>query len=202
MTEPVRLARQTRVADCQDLLAISPLLVHQDDDLLDVVRRSANQPATRTIGVIDDEGRVIGIIRVLRLTESIVARVAPEAVMAGIRDAVEVGRFGHAVEDRIAGDIMEPPATISPEATVSEAFREMHKHRVTGMYVVDAEGRPTGYVDLLELAIRLTDALEEEREEERAAEVEAQRGNDPGERRRHDREEERPADDGPSAADR
>jgi CBS domain-containing protein len=166
MTEPVRLARQSRVADCMDLLEIAPLLVHREDDLLEIVRRSAVQPATRTIGVVDEGGRVIGIIRVLRLTESIVARVAPEAVMAGIRDLAEVGRFGHAVEDRIAGDIMEPPATISPEATISEAFRDMHRHRVTGMYVVDSEGRPTGYVDLLELAIKLVDALEEERAEE------------------------------------
>lgn len=171
MTEPVRLARQTRVADCQDILEIGPLLVHRDDDLLDVVRRSARQPATRTLGVIDDAGRVIGIIRVLRLTESIVARVSPEALMAGIRDAVEVGRFGHAVEDRIAGDIMEPPATISPEATVSEAFREMQKHQVTGLYVVDAAGRPTGYVDLLELAVRLADALADERTRVRGPEA-------------------------------
>jgi CBS domain-containing protein len=174
MTEPVRLARQSRVADCQDLLGIGPLLAHREDDLLEVVRRSAAQPATRTIGVVDEDGRIIGIIRVLRLTESIVARVAPEAVMAGIKDAAEVARFGHAVEDRIAGDIMEPPATISPEATVSEAFREMHRHSVTGMYVVDSEGRPTGYVDLLELAIRLVDALEEERAAERAEEERTQ----------------------------
>jgi len=172
MTEPVRLARQSRVADCQDLLEIAPLLVHKEDDLLDVVRRSAAQPATRTIGVVDEAGRVIGVIRVLRLTESIVARVAPEAIMAGLKDVAEVGLFGHAVEDRIAGDIMEPPATISPEATISEAFREMHRHRVTGMYVVDSGGRPTGYVDLLELAIRLADALEEERAEEERAEEE------------------------------
>jgi len=170
MTEPVRLARQSRVADCQDLLEIAPLLVHKEDDLLDVVRRSAAQPATRTIGVVDEAGRVIGVIRVLRLTESIVARVAPEAIMAGLKDVAEVGLFGHAVEDRIAGDIMEPPATISPEATISEAFREMHRHRVTGMYVVDSDGRPTGYIDLLELAIRLADALEEERAEEERTE--------------------------------
>jgi CBS-domain-containing membrane protein len=162
MSEPVRHARQTRVADCQDLLAIGPLLVHAKDDLIDIVRRSAQQPATRTIGVIDDLGRIIGVIRVLRLTEAVVARVAPASVMAGIKDAIEVGRFAHAVEDRIASDIMEAPATISPEATVGEAFREMQRHDVTGLYVVDAEGRPTGYVDLLELAIRLVDALSEE----------------------------------------
>lgn len=172
MTESVRIARQSRVADCMDLLQITPLLVHREDDLLDIVRRSAVQPATRTIGVVDEDGRVIGIIHVLRLTESIVARVAPEAVMAGIKDAAEVGRFGHAVADRIAGDIMEPPVTISPEATVSEAFREMHRHRFTGMYVVDSDGRPTGYVDLLELAIKLVDALEAERAEEERADAE------------------------------
>jgi CBS domain-containing protein len=173
MTGRVRLARQSRVADCQDLLAIGPLLVHREDDLLDVVRRSAKQPATRTIGVVDEAGRIVGIIRVLHLTEAIVARVAPEALMAGIHDAGDVGRFGHAVEDRVAGDIMEPPATISPEATVSEAFREMHRHRVTGMYVVDGDGRPTGYVDLLELAIRLADALEDEGAAERAEVMES-----------------------------
>jgi len=162
MTQPVRLARETRVASCQDVLAIGPLLVHCDDDLIDIVRRSALQPATRTLGVTDDEGRIIGVIRVQRLTESIVARVAPASVMAGIKDAIEVGRFGHAVEDRIATDIMEDPATIAPEATVGEAFREMQRHNVTGLYVVDAERRPTGYVDLLELAIRLVDAIDEE----------------------------------------
>jgi predicted transcriptional regulator len=159
-----------------DLLAIGPLLVRREDDLLDIVRRSAEQPATRTIGVIGDDGRVVGVIRVLRLTESIVARVAPEALMAGIQDAAAVGRFGHAVEDRIASDIMEPPATISPEATVSEAFREMHRHRVTGMYVVDRDGRPTGYIDLLELAIRLVDALEDERDAEDRAHLERPNG--------------------------
>jgi CBS-domain-containing membrane protein len=162
VTKPVRLARETRVESCQDLLAIGPLLVHRDDDIIDIVRRSALQPATRTLGVIDDEGRIVGVIRVLRLTESVVARVAPASVMAGLKDAIEVGRFGHAVEDRIASDIMEAPATISPEATVGEAFREMQRHDVTGLYVVDAERRPTGYVDLLELAIRLVDALADE----------------------------------------
>lgn len=166
MSESGRVARQSRVAECQDLLEIGPLLVQLDDDLLEIVRRSSSQPATRTLGVVDDEGRIVGIIRVLRLTESVVARVAPEAIMAGIQDAEAVGRFARAIEDRVARDIMEPPSTISPDATVSEAFREMHRNQLTGMYVVDPEGRPIGYVDLMELTLCLADALEDESGEE------------------------------------
>lgn len=159
-----RVARNTPVSACQRILEIGPVTVPPTADLLEVVRISAAHPATRTIGVVDGDGRLIGVLRVLRLSESIVARVAPEALLADIRDAEAVGRFTHAVEDQVAGDIMEPPATITPEATVGEAFRLMHRHRVTGLYVIDPEGRPTGYLDLLELAMLYADAIESERE--------------------------------------
>ncbi len=33
-----------------------------------------------------------------------------------------------------------------------EAFPLMHQRHVSGVYVVDAAGRPTGYIDGLELA--------------------------------------------------
>ncbi len=59
-----------------------------------------------------------------------------------------------------AGDAMIGPAVISPEATIDEAFRVMHARHLSGLYVVDAAGRPTGYLDLLELAMPYVEALE------------------------------------------
>ena len=47
---------------------------------------------------------------------------------------------------------MRPPATVSPTATLADAFRLMHAPGLSGLYVVDEAGRPTGYVDGLELA--------------------------------------------------
>ncbi|HEX5589242.1 MAG TPA: hypothetical protein VFX65_02990, partial [Candidatus Limnocylindrales bacterium] len=35
----------------------------------------------------------------------------------------------------------------------------MHERRIGGLYVVDVNGRPTGYLDLLELAVVYAGAL-------------------------------------------
>jgi CBS domain-containing protein len=160
VTGPIRLARQTPVAVCQALLAIEPLVVNRGEDLHTVLRRSAAQPATRLIAVVDDAGRLVGVMPILRLAESVVAHVVPEALLSDIADVADVARFGHAVEARTAADVMLEPASVTPEATLGEAFRLMHQRRLSGLYVVDADRRPTGYLDLLELAVAYVDALE------------------------------------------
>jgi CBS domain-containing protein len=55
---------------------------------------------------------------------------------------------------------MLPPASIKETATVDEAFRLMHARHLSGLYVVDDNGRPTGYLDLLEVSLRYLEALE------------------------------------------
>ena len=49
------------------------------------------------------------------------------------------------------------PAT----ATVDAAFHMMRTRHLSALYVVDAAARPTGYLDLLELAVSYVDALED-----------------------------------------
>lgn len=160
MSNRPRLAKQTTVAVCQRLLAIEPLIVNEDDPVGTVMRRSAAQPETRLIGVVNAEGVLSGVIPILRLAEGVIARVVPESLMGDIADIADVARFGHAVEARTAKEAMIPAATISPEATIGDAFKAMHHLRLSGLYVVEPDGRPTGYLDLLELAISYLDALE------------------------------------------
>jgi len=160
MTGPFSLARHMPVSACQQRLAIDMLLVGADDDLLAVMRRSAIQPATRTIGVLEESGKLIGILPVLRLAEAIISRVAPEAFLTDIADIVDVADFGHTVEARVVRDVMLKPTMVRPEATLDEAFRLMHQRHLSGLYVVDPDGRPTGYLDLLELVAVYVDTLE------------------------------------------
>jgi CBS domain-containing protein len=162
VTERYRVARHTHVAVAQDLLAIEPLLADVGEDLLVLLRRAIAQPATRLIGVVDAERRLVGVLPILRLIESVVARVSPESLLADIADIADVARFGHAVEARTAGDAMLPPAAIAPEATIGEAFRVMHQRHLSALYVVGPDQRPTGYLDLLELAVLYVDALEQQ----------------------------------------
>jgi CBS domain-containing protein len=160
VTRPIRLARQTTVAACQALLEIEPLLVPADADLLDVVRRASRQPSTRVIGVIDPDGVLVGVIPVTRVAESIVARVAPEALLVDVEDMRTAELFSHSVADRVAAAIMLPPAVTRATETIGEAFRTMHRRKLGGLYIVDDEGRPTGYLDLLELALVYVAAIQ------------------------------------------
>ena len=160
MTGRFSLARHTPVSACQQRLAIDMLLVGPGDDLLVVIRRSAAQPETRLIGVVDQAGKLIGVLPIERLAESVVARVAPEALLTDITDIVDVARFGHSVEARAVRDVMVEPAVVLSDATVDQAFRQMHLRGLSGLYVADINGHPTGYLDLLELVLLYVDALE------------------------------------------
>lgn len=152
-------ARHLPVMACVNRLAIGPLLARVEDDLLDVARRCARQPETRVVGIVGDEDRLVGVLPILRIVEDVIARVDPEALMAGIIDIEDVARFSHAVEARTAGDAMLPPASVRAEATVSEAFRLMQQRHLSGIYVVEAGERVVGYLDLLELAVLYVDVL-------------------------------------------
>ncbi len=91
------LAKQTPVGQIDHHLDIGPNVVHADEDLLSVARKAIGQPQTRLLAVVDAEGRIVGVIPVLRVVEEIVARVSPEALMAEVRTsprrAVSVARW-------------------------------------------------------------------------------------------------------------
>ena len=162
MTRSLRLARRTTVATTQDTLAIEPLLIRSDEDLLAAMRFAAQHPSTRIIGIIDDTGRLTGVVPVAVLAQAVVAHAVPEAFFAGSGDIADIGQFAQALEARTLGDIAMPPASITGDSTIGDAFRQMHRRRLSGLYVVDADGRPTGYLDLQELAMLYVEALEEE----------------------------------------
>lgn len=163
MNDRIRLARHTTVAAAQGQLAIEPLLIAHDVDLLEAMRRSSQQPSTRIVGVVDADGRLVGVVPVALIAEAVVAHAVPEAFFAELSDVDDVGQFGHAVEARTIGEIMLEPASIEPDATLGDAFRAMHQRRLSGLYVVDAEGHPRGYIDIQELAMRYVEALEHAR---------------------------------------
>jgi CBS domain-containing protein len=163
MSERTRAVRHLPVSTCVSLLPIEPLLVHPGDDPLTVMHRAAERPQTRLLGVVDDDGVLVGVLSTVQLAEAVIVRVSPETLMADISGVNDAARFGHAVTARTVGDVMLEPMAIKPTATVDEAFRLMHGRHLSGLYVVDERGRPTGYLDLLELTMEYVEALESDR---------------------------------------
>jgi CBS domain-containing protein len=151
MTDIGRRARTTPVAEAEGLLAIPPLLVTEDTEIIEVLRRVSSQPQTRVVGVVDPDGVLIGVLPILRLAEAYLTHVSPEVVLSDISDIAGVRDFGRVIEAKTARDAMLPPVSLAGDVPLDHAFRLMHERHISGAYVVDAAGRPTGYLDLLEL---------------------------------------------------
>jgi CBS domain-containing protein len=154
VNRPKRIAKRTPIAEVDLKLDIGPNIVHVGDDLLEVARRAIGQPQTRLLAVVDDDERLVGVLPVLRVVEEVVARVAPEELMAEISDFESAARFGREISARVCGDLMSPPVYLTADSAVRDAFRAMHDHRYSGLPVVDETMHVTGYIDLLELALR------------------------------------------------
>jgi len=86
--------------------------------------------------------------------------VSPEILLADVTGRTAPGRFGGTLTARSVADVMLPPASLPPDATLDASFRLTHGRYPTSLYVVDPEGRPTGYLDLLELTVRYVEALQ------------------------------------------
>lgn len=162
MTSPVDPPPQLRhalVRDTMQSLGIEPLLLSPDLDVLDGLRAAARRPETRVLGITDEERHLVGILPIVELVTALLGRVMPEAFLPDIEDLEQAAEFGHAVRARTVGEAMLPPISIGLDSTVGEALRLMHEHSLPGLYVVDGDGRPVGFLDLLELAAGVVGVL-------------------------------------------
>jgi len=154
MPEPRSVLKRTTIREVERVLDIEPTIVRAGDDLIDVARQAFGRPSTRVLSVVDDEGRLVGILPVLRVVEEIVARAAPEQLLADISTVEQAARFAEEVSARTAGQLMLAPVFLRLDDTVSVAFAAMHVHRLSGLPVLDEDRHVVGYVDVLELALR------------------------------------------------
>lgn len=150
--DPAPDLRRTRVGQSERALAIEPLLLPPELDVVDGLLEASRRPETRVIGVVDPDGHLVGILPIAELVTAVLGRLMPEAFLSDIGDITQAAEFGHAVRARRVGEAMLPPISVRPEASVTEALHLMHERNLSGLYVVDIDGRPTGYLDLLELA--------------------------------------------------
>jgi len=148
----------TPVAVAEGLLAIEPVLVAADDPLDAVIRRAGRSPSTRVLGVVDPAGVLLGVVTSHDLVAAVAGRLAPGALLTRIHDADGMEEYARYVEAKVARDLMRPPASLPESATLAEAFHLMVLRNLSGVYVVDAAGRPTGYLDGLELAAAIVAA--------------------------------------------
>ncbi|HUF39890.1 MAG TPA: CBS domain-containing protein [Anaerolineales bacterium] len=142
----------TPISRIVDTLGLEPSFVRRNDSLETVVQVMLSHPSVNVVGVVSEEGRLIGLIDMASLSEALFFSVFPESYLAELHDVETVMEFvkrPHGAST--AGDIMGEAEFVHRDDTLMKAFKVLQRRKLEGIPVVDEHNRPTGYIHLVEV---------------------------------------------------
>lgn len=142
----------TTVAElCDRGLCVEPVAVRRDAPFREVVLAVQKQPAVRTVAVVDADGVVVGTVSVRQTCEAMFDDLFPAAALGEVADLQTALQVMDEMQHLTAGELMSEPVVARLTDTVREAFIRLHRAQLTGLPIVDADDRPVGYLDHLNL---------------------------------------------------
>ena len=145
------ITRETSVGEAMGRVGIPACVVNEDNDLLVAAESMVSCRGAQTVAVVDDQGRLVGVIPMRLLVAELYLRVAPEEFLLGMRAFENIEEFGKISRAQTAGELMQPPVYVTAEDSARDAFVKMHETDLVGLPVVDEEMRVIGYLDRLQL---------------------------------------------------
>lgn len=119
----------------------------------DLPRLLGDNRACNTIAVVDDAGVLAGIIPVHLIVEDLLFEVVPGELLGELLEPGRAAELAREVHARTAGELMRPPVSVAVGASVREAIHRLHGADLMGIPVTEADGRVTGYLDLLDVLL-------------------------------------------------
>ncbi len=153
MTTRETITSHALVSEADLLLSNQPIVVQKSASLETIAERAVQNPNCRVISVVDDDGKLVGLVPVRLLVNDIFLKIVPEEFLGDIVDLDTALEYAQHIAARTTGDIMVPPVSVRPTETVRTAFERMHNSHMNGLPIVDDAGRVIGYLDMLELLL-------------------------------------------------
>jgi CBS domain-containing protein len=142
----------TSVSEIIHVLDLEPCLVNRDDPVEDVVRKLVDQPNIQVVGVVTEEGHLVGVIDTVSLSESLFSAVFPETYLAELHDVDQVFEYVKKPHGgRTAEDVMQEPPYVFLDNTLLEAFQVLKARKLQGTPVVDRNYNVVGQINMLVL---------------------------------------------------
>ncbi len=128
-----------------------PTVVTVDSDLKQVMDAFLQNPHVPIACVVNQAGRLVGMIRQMMFAEMMLVPAMPEHFIQKPEQYEKAIAYARMDPEERAFDIMEDPVFILNEATLEEAFLAFQEHEATGLPVVNKHYRVTHYLTLTEL---------------------------------------------------
>jgi CBS domain-containing protein len=145
------IQRDTPVEEVARLLDLDAALVEPDMTLDQVAQSMLDHPRAHVACVVNDEGRLIGVLDLKTLADDLFFHIMPEEFLTEITDMDHLLDFAEKSRMRTVADAMKEPVWVKQGETVKDAFKRMHEHGLPGLPVVDDRYHVVSYVNLLEL---------------------------------------------------
>jgi CBS domain-containing protein len=143
--------RDTSIEVAAQILNLEPTVVHPDTPLDEVAQALMVHCNVHVACVVDEDGRLVGLIGLRRLADDLFFHIMPEEFFSEVTDLQHVMDFADKSRMRTAADAMQEPVWVKRNEKVRDAFKRMHDHSLSGLPVVDDQYRVVGYINLLEL---------------------------------------------------
>jgi CBS domain-containing protein len=146
-----RKKRNLQVSVVFKTLLNQPTVVTVDTPLKDVLKAFLNNPNVPIACVINNEERLVGMIKEEWFAEMMLVPAMPENFIQDPEQYEQAIAYARIDPDQKAFDIMVDPNFINHENTLEQAFVEMQSKRAVGLPMVNKHYRVVGYLSLTEL---------------------------------------------------
>ncbi len=148
------LDRHTSIAQIVNIMDLNPIRVQADASLSEIVKEAIAKPRVQVICVVNREDRLIGLIDIVTLSDSLFFTIFPEEYFSDIKDINQVMDYAKRTSVHQAEDLMRAPISIKMDDNLEKAFHLMHENKLQGLPVIDDHYHVIGYINMIELMER------------------------------------------------
>ncbi len=145
-----RITAETTLKEASEIARAEATVVELNASLPEMVQKIIENPRIRTLCVVDQEQKLVGIIPSRALDDDVFSRIVPEKFLEGHYGAGRLLKY-IAGPELTAESIMRRPQLVKLNSTLAEALRILYENDLEGIPIVDDELRIVGYVDMHEI---------------------------------------------------
>jgi CBS domain-containing protein len=145
------LDKKIKVVQIIKMIDLVAVQVQADAPLRQVVEAILTSPRVQVVCVVNREERLIGLIDIASLADTVFYGLFPEEFISEATDVEKVLTYLQRSKVRLAEDLMRPPAWVKLEDGLEKVFHVLHAEKLNGVPVIDDHYHVVGYINLLEL---------------------------------------------------